>query len=125
MWGIKINKFIDATKSKTKWINRFINTSSFIYEEEKYMTLVEINKTVDLNRVPMGSKMIIKLIWEDWMVITSHSIINVLLMKLIHSLKGKTIMNNSVRSREALSDDGKNDMVKDRSLYFWNHNLGF
>ena len=69
---------------------------------------------MDLNRVPIGSKIIIKLMWEDWIVIISHSIIRVLFIKLIHKLKGNIKIKKEVRSREAFSDEGKNDMVKDR-----------
>lgn len=56
-WGIKIRKFIERTNNRTRWMNRFINGSLFIYEAENCIILAEIKRTAEENDSPRGSKM--------------------------------------------------------------------
>ena len=56
---------MEATKSNTVWENRWLYLSPSIYLEAKYITLAEMNKTVDENKHPQGSKIIGRVIDVD------------------------------------------------------------
>ncbi len=73
-FGMKINKFIDRTKSITSQVNRVRKISLAIYEEEKSITQAEIRQTIFLNVMPTGSKIIGKEIEVVLMDKISHSI---------------------------------------------------
>ena len=68
-FGIKIRRFMDATKSSTVCEKRWLNLSPSIYVEAKYITLAEIKSTVEENKHPQGSKIIGRVIEVDCHVI--------------------------------------------------------
>lgn len=73
--------FIDKIKALTNNVNRFKNGSPFIYVFENIKTLAEINKTMNLNVKPKGSKIIGKVIGDEKIVVISQKMIVVLLSK--------------------------------------------
>ena len=56
------------------WENRWLNLSPSIYLDAKYITLAEINKTVDEKRHPQGSRIIGKVSELDCQEINFHEI---------------------------------------------------
>lgn len=52
---MKIRRFIDKTKRRTRMMNRERKRSEPIYVEEKNITFAEISRTIDENSVPQGS----------------------------------------------------------------------
>ena len=54
--GIKIKKFIEATKRMTKIVKRLKKGSSDIYEVANSITLLEINRTVAPKTIKLKKK---------------------------------------------------------------------
>jgi hypothetical protein len=94
-WGMKINRFIDRINRITRIVNRVINLSSDIYDEENFSTLAEINRTVLENKRPMGSQTRVRRIGVLEMGIITHSRRIVELLCIDHSVEGSKINRRS------------------------------
>jgi len=66
--------FIEITNKMTRIVNRLRKISELMYVLVNNITLAEINKTVEEKSVPIGSRMIGKLIEEELIENTSHEI---------------------------------------------------
>ena len=71
--GINTKKFIDRTKSMTSQVNRFKKGSWDIYLEENIITEPEIRHTVLLKLSLKGSKITIKVKWQELISSKLHS----------------------------------------------------
>jgi len=55
IFGIKINKFIEATNNRTIYVNRRLFLSFFIYWLENFRTIDEIKITIDEYKIVLHS----------------------------------------------------------------------